>query len=134
MAYSTPSLVMAENTGRSIGTTTKPNIVQVTQWIDETAGVLDGILRAKGYSVPVSTTATSAYKLLEHYNTLGGAAFVEQSAQASDRKDEAMALWREAQKMLREGIVELDAARDADASKPRANAEATAFFTRAMEF
>lgn len=131
-AYAEVADVSELNTARTFTASSNPDITQVSDWLDQTAGVLDGILRESGYALPIPATATQTLKLLEHYNALGAAAMVEQGAPTSDRRKEALALWEEAQKMLREGTIVLDAPRDDDISSIRAPAYATPMFTRDM--
>lgn len=120
MGYCTPSQVFARDTGRTYSATSKPNTTQVADYIEHTAAELDGILRARGYSAPVATTATSAYVMLEGFNALGAIAMVEQTAPTpGGKRDTAIHLWEEAKKMLACGDLELDAARDASNSAPR---------------
>lgn len=134
MGYATVADVQQLNSARTFAANSKPTANQVVDWLEQTAGVLDGILRERGYSVPLPTTATGALKTLEHYNAIGAAALVEQGAPSSDRRDQAMKLWEDAQKMLRDGEIELEAPRSTDLSRPRAPAVATPFFTRDMQF
>jgi hypothetical protein len=143
-AYATVDLVRGMNLGRSIVATAASGKDQVTegqvvQYLEETAGVLDGILRERGYVVPVSPTAAPfAFKTLEGYNAIGGFYRVEMAAKNSDRREEARKMWESAQKMLSDGTVELDAERDVQAGMPLGgfgsnSSAATPFFTRDME-
>lgn len=133
MGYATVADVQQLNTARTFTPSSNPNINQVVDWLGQTAGVLDGILRAGGYALPVPTTATAALSTLEGYNAIGAAAMVEQGAPTSDRREQAMALWEEAQKMLREGMISLDAPRDTDTSSIRYPAVASPMFSRDIE-
>lgn len=134
-AYATVIHVQALNTGRKITGTSKPSASQVVNYLDETGAVIDGILRQQGYALPIASSATSALELLEHYNALGAGAYVEQAAPSSDdRYKQAMRTWESALKMLREGAMELDAAKDSAQSLPRANAVASPYFERDMDF
>lgn len=140
MAYATVYNVAALNTGRTYGATnTKPSATQVVQYLEETAGVLDGILRQQGYLTPVATTATSAYKTLEGFNAIGAWCMVESAAQTSDRRQDAEAMWESAKKMLLDGIIDLDAPQDTTEALPRSSfgassdSAATPFFYRDME-
>lgn len=134
MAYASSIDVAQMNTARTLSTSSHPDLTQVGDWLEQTAGVLDGILREKGYVLPIPTSATAALRTLEHYNALGAAAMVEQSAPTSDRRKEAEALWENAQKMLRDDIILLDAPKDNVTHTIRAPAAPTPFFTREMEF
>lgn len=138
MAYCTIDDVAELNTGRTFTTSSKPNATQVNDFIEQTAAVIDGILRSQNYSLPIATTATSALKMLELFNAQGAACLVEQGAPTSDRRgakgDGVCAMWREAQKMLKGGGIELDADRDTSESHPRGGPCATPFFTREMTF
>lgn len=112
-----------------------PSATQVVGFLDETGAVLDGILAARGYSVPVATTATSALKLLEHYNALGGQAkaLAANPAAPKDRRDAAEKAWADALKMLKDGLIEpVGLARDTSSSYVRVGTNATPFFTRDM--
>lgn len=133
MAYATVSDVQQQNVVRTISATSRPNASQVIDWLEQTAAVLDGLLRESGYSLPVPTTATQVLKLLEHYNALGAAALVERGAPTSDRRKEAQELWEGAQKMLRDDLLNLDAPRDEATRTIRAPAYATPMFTRDQE-
>lgn len=120
MPYATATQVFALDTGRTYTASSKPNITQVEQYLEHTAAELDGILRGLGYTVPVATTATSAYDLLEGFNSYGAIAMVEQSAPTPGGKAAPWAkMWEDAKKMLACGDLKLDAARDADISRPR---------------
>jgi hypothetical protein len=134
--YATPTQVYALNTGRNFTATSKPNIAQVQQFIDQTAGVIDGILAEKAYTLPLATSATAARVSIEFYNALGAACLVERSAPTSDeRRQEACEMWRNAQDMLRSGAVEFpDLERSTSTDMPRSSFPATPMFTRDMEF
>lgn len=131
MAYATVIDVLAQNTGRATYTTTsKPTASQVIGYLELTAAELDGILRAVGYGLPIATTATSALKLLEHFNVLGAAAMVEEGAPSdAARRADALHLWEEAKKMLSTGVIELDTDRDTTSSVPRTNTAASPLFS-----
>lgn len=133
-AYATVAHVQAHNAGRVLSATSVPNDTQVIDFLEETAAVLDGILREKGYALPIATTATSALKFLELANSYGAWAAVERSAKSSEQRDRAETLWEGAQKMLRDGGIELDAPTDAQLALPRSQAAASAWFTRCTEF
>lgn len=135
MGYATVADVEQLAQARVFTATSKPSTTQVVDWLEQTAGVLDGILRAKGYSLPVPASATQTLKLLEGYNAIGAAAFVEQGAPTSDRRDQAMTLWQDTQKMLKDAMLELDDAQDATVTSPRSSfpSAPTPFFTRDME-
>jgi hypothetical protein len=144
-AYATVDQVRGMNLGRPVmpaasvpSGKTEITEEQVVGYLEETAGVLDGILRERGYSVPVSpTTAPFAFKTLEGYNAIGAAYRVEMAAKNSDRREEARKMWESAQKMLSEGTVEFDAERDTALGMPLGgygprSSAATPFFTRNM--
>lgn len=120
MSYATPTQVFALDTGRTYTATSKPNTTQVEQYLDTTAAELDGILRKRGYTVPVATTATSAHTLLAGFNAYGAIAIVEQSAPTSGGKATGwQTMWEAAKKMLDCGDIELDAPRNESTSSPR---------------
>lgn len=136
MAYATVADVQQLNTGRTFGASTKPTASQVMDYLEQTAAVLDGILRGQGYTVPVPTTATAALKTLELYNAQGAACLVEQGAPSTkpDRDGvSACAMWAQACKMLKSGAIELEIPRDAAEANPRYNACATPFFSRTLD-
>lgn len=120
MGYVNATTVYARDTGRTFTATSRPATSQVGEFIEQTAAELDGILRQRGYTIPVATTATSALKLLEHYNALGAAAMIEQAAPThGGKRDDAFKLWEECKKALMSGKVELDAGKDSTQTKPR---------------
>jgi hypothetical protein len=134
-AYAEIADVQQQNVVRTLTATSRPNTGQVSDWLEQTAGVIDGLLRESGYTLPVPTTATQALKMLEHYNALGAAAMVEWGAPTSDRRKEAMDLWDNAQQMLREDLLNLDMPRDDVTHTVRSNfsSSPTPFFTRDLE-
>lgn len=94
MGYATLIDVQELNQGRATYTaSSKPSATQVADWLDQTAAELDGVLRGRGYALPVATTATSALKLLEGYNAIGAFAYQERAAQNSNRADQAWEMW-----------------------------------------
>lgn len=107
---------------------------QVTGWLEETAGILDGLLRQKGYVTPVPTAAaTSALRTLENFNAVGAWYHVENSAKQANRLKEAKEMWEWARKMLSDGLLELDLPIDAEETRPRGGfGSATPYFTRNM--
>lgn len=131
--YATVDDVREQNTARRITGSSNPNVTQVEDWLAQTAGVLNGLLAKAGYALPVPTAAVSSLRTLEHYNAIGAAAMVEQAAPTSDRRKEAEALWENAQKMLREDLILLDAPKDNTTHTIRSGAAATPMFTRTME-
>lgn len=125
--------MQALNPGRPIGTSTVVSATQVVTFLENTAGEIDGILRARGYGIPVSTTATSALRDLQYGNTLGAAALVEQAAQSSDRRDQAWKMWQSWKGALERGDVVLDDAVDVARAVPRYSANATPVFFMGMD-
>lgn len=134
MAYATSPDVQALNTMRTFTQTSRPSLDDVARYITETAAVLDGILTARGYLLPVPTAATSALELLEHYNAIGAWALSENAAEASPHRDMAAKAWENAQKMLRDGLIEPPGlTKDIDRTRPRGSFAPTAMFTRCLE-
>lgn len=140
MAYATTSDVEALNLGRGPFPATpavgKIDQADVGRWLEETAGVLDGLLREKGYITPVPTSApSSVLATLEGFNALGAAFYVERASKTSDRLKEAQSLWESAQKMLIDGLIELDLPVDENQLRPRGGfaSAPTPFFTRDMQ-
>jgi hypothetical protein len=136
-AYAAIADVQRRNFGRTISATAADGTTEdVIQYLEETAGVIDGILRSQGYSVPVSpTTASAAYKTLQGINAIGAWALWESAARTSDRREEAVRMWEQAQDMLRKGEVELDIPIDVSEAAPRSGFEgvATPWFTRDVQ-
>lgn len=132
-AYATVDDVREQNTARRITGSSNPNVTQVEDWLAQTAGVLNGLLAKAGYALPVPTTAVSSLRTLEHYNALGAAAMVEQAAPTSDRRKEAEALWENAQEMLRDDLILLDAPKDTTTHTVRSPVAATPMFSRDMD-
>ena len=137
MAYATLSHVQELTVGRPTYTgSSRPNTSQVVDYLDGKAAEIDAILRGRGYSLPVATTATAALKLLEHGNALGAAAMVEAAAPNPHTSAEyARKLWEDFKKTLQNGTLELDAAKDTEQANPRhGNTTSTSVFSSCMEF
>lgn len=135
--YVSATQVMALDTGRRYTASSQPNPDQVTQFVLQAAGEIDGVLRRRGYTLPVATTAVSALQYLRQGNMLGANALVEQSAPggASDRRDAAYKMWQDWLKGMASGSVELDAPKDPTTSNMRyAQPTPTALFRRCQEF
>jgi glutathione S-transferase len=138
--YASTTHVEALNQGRpafATGTSLQGQATkeQVTTWLEETAGILDGLLRQKGYVTPAPTTAaTSALKTLENFNAIGAWYHVEHSAKQANRLKEAEEMWKWARKMLSDGLIDLDLPFDLDETQPRGgfSSAATPLFTREM--
>lgn len=134
MPYATPSQVFARARGRTFTASTKPNLNDINQYLADTALEIDGILRARGYQVPVPASATAAFQLIAAYNTTGAVALVEQAAPSpSNTAKEALHLWNQCKKMLRDADIELDAPRDRLQALPRHGATATSRFATLTE-
>lgn len=137
-AYAAVTDVQRRNFGRTISATALDGTTEdVIQYLEETAGIINGILRSQGYSVPVSpTTASAAYKTLQGINAIGAWALWESAARTSDRREEAARMWEKAQDMLRKGEVELDIPIDLSEAAPRGGFEgvATPWFQRDTVF
>ena len=68
--------------GRTYSASTKPTSTQVTAFITDTFAEINGVLDARGYSVPIPTTATTATTILKNINVLGAAALAEDAGQS----------------------------------------------------
>ena len=112
MGYCNPTIVYARNSARTFTATSKPATQMVQDFIDDIAAEIDGILRTRGYALPIPTTATSSLKLLEHGNALGAAMLVEQAASSGgqDKDDFATKLWENWKDAIIKGTMDLDAA------------------------
>lgn len=133
MAYATVGDVAGLTPLRTFTGSSKPTSTQVIGFLTETSAVLDGILAARGYTLPVPVTATAALELLEHYNAIGGWCYTEQGAPQSDMRETAERAWANAQKMLRDGLIEPPGLSiDTATQSPRSGFAATAMFTRDM--
>ncbi len=131
MSYATASDVLQQNTNRSAFTaSSNPSLADVNRYLDLTAAELDGILRARGFAVPVPTTASSALSLLAYGNALGAAMLVEQGAPQSDRREDARVLYRDFKRMLESSDLGLESGtEDADRGLPRYGSSASALFS-----
>lgn len=135
MAYCNPTHVEARNSARTFSATSNPSLADVTQYCEEISSEIDGILLARGYSLPVPTTATAALAQLQKYNTDGAWFLVEDGAKSSPFRDQSKAMWESAQKMLADGKVELvGAPKDLLDGVPRIGSTPTPFFCRDMQF
>jgi hypothetical protein len=135
--YASLPHVTALNAGRRITATSRPDATSVAGFLADTAAILDGILSERDYVLPIPTTATGALGVLRHFNALGAHAFIEEASPSGKKggAEAAMAMWENAQKMLRDGILELDAPTNREKTMPRAPAAcATPFFTRDLRF
>lgn len=102
MAYATLMHVEAHNPQRGPYTpATKPSATQVTQFLQESAGVIDMILSKSGYDTPVTGAPTSTQLVLQDANAVGAWYKAEWAAPASDRRKEAEDMWQSAQSMLK---------------------------------
>ncbi len=129
MSYGTASDVHALNENRVFTGSSNPTLTEVDRFLALTAAEIDGILRARGFLVPVPTSATSALQLLAHGNALGAAAMVEQGAQQSDRREDARILWRDFKRMLESSDLGLESGtQDPDRGTPRWASNASSLF------
>lgn len=135
MAYATVIHANARCPLRVFTATSRPTTEQAVQFLEDTAGVLDGVVAGLGYITPVPPSCTQAFAVLRRANAIGAWAEVEQAA-PSNKEDQAklaMKQWADAVALLREGKVQLpDAPRDTQQSFARAGFAATAWFTRNM--
>jgi len=131
--YASISNVEALNSARTFTAISKPSKSDVEDFLAKTAAKLDGLVRARGYVLPVPTTATSALELLSHFNAIGAHAYAERSAVSSPHKDAAWEAWMECLKELREGEVDLGGAGgipiDSSEGWPRGRFVPTPFFS-----
>lgn len=136
MPYATPSDVHQLNTARTFTASSRPTASEVSRFLDLTAAELDGILRTRGYLLPIPSTATSALMLMAHGNALGGAAMVEQGAQIIDldRRDQAVSLYGDFKKMLSSAALELDDAHDPVSGQPVYGSSGSSMVTWDTEF
>lgn len=135
MSYATISHVEARNTARPAFTaTSRPNISQVAQYIQETAAEVDAALTDGGYSAPVdmALVPSTVQMRLQYINSVGAAYHAEASAQTSVKREEFQQMWQSALKMLRSGELP-GMPKDSAQSLPRTNPVATPFFQRDME-
>lgn len=134
MAYATVGDLEAFNAIRTFTGSSRPTVTDVVGFLTETGAVLDGILAARGYALPVPVTATAALELLEHYNAIGAWFYSESAAPDSDMRDVAERAWANAQRMLRDGLVEPPGlVKDVETTSIRSAFAPTAMFLRDME-
>lgn len=135
--YVTPSQVMALDTGRRYTASSTPNPSQVAQFVVQVAAEIDTVLRRRGYTLPIATTAIDALVYLEQGNMLGANAYIEQSAPggSKDRRDDAYTMWQDWLKRVETGGVELNAGKDTTQSSMRYSRPVpTAMFRLGQEF
>ncbi len=80
MAYAVIADVQALNQQRTYDSSSKPTSAQVTQFIADVSGELDGVLDALGYSTPIPSTATKATVIIKNITVFGAAAKAEWAA------------------------------------------------------
>ncbi len=137
MAYATLFHVAEQNTARSFTGSSFPSATQVIDYLEHRAGILDAVLRGRGYETPIPPSATAAFLTIQNLNALGAAYDVEWAAKTSDRRDQAKAMWESALAMLKDGTLELDAPRAVELALPRSSfgdGAPTPWFTRDMDW
>lgn len=82
-------------TGKSYTSATRPTSAQVESMIMERADVINGTLSALGFSVPVSTSATRASRVLLALNAKGVAADAENAVPGLHEETARARAWRE---------------------------------------
>ena len=133
-AYATASQVAGRDRGFTFTATSKPSIGDLDDFLTQSAAELDGILRARGYQLPIPTTATQALELLQSYNITGAIALMQLSAPTGGgKRDDALKLWAQCKRMLASGEVMLDTPSDTQTALPRYGGSPTAMFDRYMD-
>jgi hypothetical protein len=133
LAYATVSDVRSLNPARTFTGSSRPSASDVIGYLTETAAVLDGILSARNYVLPVPIVATNALELLEGYNAIGAWYLSETAADSSPHREAAERAWNLAQKMLRDGLIEpVGLTRDITTGRARAASVPTPVFFRGM--
>lgn len=130
MPYATIADVQALNAKRQFTQSGDVTIADVENYLTQTAGEIDGILRGQGYSLPIPTTAVETLTTLRQFNAYGGHFHAEHAAPVSKHVERAEKLWKSALCSLRDGKLELDAPRDMAESHARAGFAASPMFTR----
>ncbi len=127
--YATLSDVTAL-TGRAADGSTQPNATEITGFLESTAAELDALLAANGYVVPVPTTATSAFRLIRHYNAQGAACLTLRAA-PTGKKDvdtSSCAAYKAAKEAIAAGGVTFpDLGRDTGRTRARASSPTARF-------
>jgi hypothetical protein len=80
VAYATLIDVQHRAPARTFTASSKPNASAVFGFLEESQLILDGVLRAAGYELPIATTATSALRILRTVNAIGAWSMVEKHA------------------------------------------------------
>lgn len=114
-------------------TTTKPSASQVGELIKDATAEVEQALTEGGYALPVATTATQAYRLVQAACAKCAAAAVEAVAPNADDKKRKLAqeMCDEAKAMIAAGnLPGLDV--DSAEGYPRSGFTATSYFTRDM--
>lgn len=144
-AYANATDVAAVDRARIIGAGKNPTASDVELYCVLVAAEVDAVLRSKGYSTPIPTTAESDYALLRKINIEGAVAMLEKASPSKPNDKESLATYRASLKMLEESKDVLETPQDMGQSQPRGpgvsipkpsiDEEGTApFFTRDMEF
>lgn len=146
MAYASTVHVNARCPNRAFTATSLPSDAQVAIFLNEGAGVLDGVLLSAGYQLPVPAGATPALAALERANAIYAWLEVEQAAPVSNDVDRAVKAWGKVLDELNPNTkgptIELGIPRNAGESYARGKTleeaglsdSEDAFFTRDMEF
>lgn len=135
MAYASISHVQALNSNRTFTSSTKPSDQQVAGYLDQVSVELDSLLQARGYQLPVPTTATSARKLLEMAAAKGAYSMAETAAANSPFRDAAQKDWQRTLDMLSTGQLEpVDLDRNLPGAGLRAGPLATSAFGMSTPF
>lgn len=79
--------------GQTFTTTSRPTTANVEEAIDGVSGEIDGVLKSRGYSVPV--TSTSSLALLKRYTKFGASAQAWHMGYVGDEPSR-VTYWREA--------------------------------------
>lgn len=98
-------------TGKTYSVNSKPSSTEVDSFIEKRARIIDGILKARGYIVPVLESATQATEIVKDLNALGAAVLAENAMpgvqQASPRAAAWREEWRETLRLLERGKLDL---------------------------
>ena len=135
MAYATLVHVERLHAARTFSDRSMPTKDDVAGFLEDCAVELDAALAAREYEVPVPTTATSAFRLVQRWNAAGAHALAEEAAPDSPKAEGARKEWERILKRIEDGKIDLpELAHDEETSGIRTLAPATPMFTRDMEF
>jgi hypothetical protein len=113
---------------------TKPSATQVAALITDATADIEGVLAEAGYSLPIATTATQAFQIVQAACAKCAAELVERVAPTSNRVEHYAKMCSEAKKMLAAGkLPGVDLGTDTGQARYSPTEATAPIFTRDME-